>query len=309
MKKRYRGIVVPTITPFNADYSLDEESVRRMCCHFEKHRVSLLLLGTTGESASISARIGRRLVEIVVGCLKGKTDIYVCLTGNCLEENVDNAKAYIDAGADIIVSTLPCYFSLSPEQMFGYYVRLVEGIDFPIMLYNIPATTKMSIPLEIIERLSHHPKIIGLKDSERSIDRIKQSIEVFSLRSDFSYFSGFAAYGSASLRLGADGIVPSTANFVPGMFRRLYDSAILGQWDTANQLQAETDMIAKVYQNGRPLGESLIALKVMVGELGLCQSVVLPPLTDLDAEEAKQIVGLTREIIMKHRLMLHSHVN
>lgn len=309
MEKRYKGVVVPSITPFNFDFSLDEDSLIGICEYFEKHNVSLLLLGTTGESASVSTAIGRRLVKVVVDNLKGKTDIYACLSSNCLEENISNAKAYIDTGADVIVSMLPCYFPITPEQMFRYYVRLVDSLDFPLMIYNIPSTTNMSIPLEIIERLSHHPNIVGLKDSERNLERINACIKLFKGRNDFSYFTGYAALCASSLRMGADGIIPSTGNFVPGLFRLLYDCAIKRNWDRANQLQAETDHIASIYQQGRTLGESLLALKIMLGELGLCKPVVLPPLTDIDPNEIKWIVASSREIVHKYHLTPQSQLN
>jgi len=277
MQKEYSGVVVPMVTPVRRDLTLDEESIMKICGNCSKNGVSILALGTTGESPSVSTRDSRRLVQIVSDQLRGKVKTYSCLTGNSLDDNLENAKAYIDSGADVIVSTLPCYFPLQPDQMHAYYTKLADSLQFPLMIYNIPSVTNMSIPLEIVEDLSRHPYISGLKDSERDEERMFRSIEIFRDREDFSFFVGYAALSARSLIEGADGIVPSTGNLVPYMFRALYVHAMEGNLEEAMRLQQQTDDIAYIYQDGRSLGESLQALKVMMSELGLCEPNAIPP--------------------------------
>jgi dihydrodipicolinate synthase/N-acetylneuraminate lyase len=302
MIKKYSGVVVPLITPYGEKCRLDEVAVTCISKECARHDVSVLALGTTGESPSISTKESRLMVEVIANAIKGVTKIYACLTGNCVAENIENARAYIDAGADVIVSVLPCYFTLTPSEMFTYYLKLADAIDFPLMIYNIPATTNMSIPLEIVEKLSKHPNILGFKDSERDEERIIKGIEMFRNREDFSYFVGYAALCARSLRIGADGIIPSTGNFVPGMFKQLYDYSKAGLWDEAERMQNETNEIARIYQGGRSLGESLQALKVMMNELGLCQPVAIPPLSEISLEEKDEILIKTRTIMEKYRI-------
>ncbi len=302
MAKNYSGVVVPVITPYNEKHCLDETAVDCISKKCANNGVSVLILGTTGESPSISAKESRRMVKVTARAIKGKTKIYACLTGNCVKENIENARAYIAAGADVIVSVLPCYYTLSPSEMYAYYEKLADSIDFPLMIYNIPATTNMSIPLEIVEKLSKHQGILGFKDSERDEARIARGIEMFSKREDFSYFVGYAALCASSLRMGADGIIPSTGNFAPGMFKQLYDYSLVGMWEEAERLQKETNEIAQIYQAGRSLGESLQALKVMMSEIGLCQSVAIPPLRELGIEDQNKIRLETRKIIEKYKI-------
>jgi dihydrodipicolinate synthase/N-acetylneuraminate lyase len=137
--------------------------------------------------------------------------------------------------------------------------------------------------------LSHHPNIVGLKDSERDLDRMAACVAISKDRDDFSYFCGWAAQSAHSIAIGADGIVPSTANFVPEMFAELYQAAVRGDVNIANLLQDETNAIAKIYQQGRTLGQSLTALKVMMSTRGLCEPFMLMPLTRLSAEEEAEI--------------------
>jgi 4-hydroxy-tetrahydrodipicolinate synthase len=167
------------------------------------------------------------------------------------------------------------------------------------MLYNIAATTHMSIPVDVVERLSKHPNIVGLKDSERDLERMEKCIEIARNNDDFTYFCGWAAQSAHSLELGGDGIVPSTGNFVPGMFRKLYDAAEAGDMETANRLQDETNEIAKLYQAGRTLGQSLTALKVMMQTRGLCTPDMLMPLTRLSEQEEAEIAAAAAAITEK----------
>ena len=285
---KYNGVVVPMVTPVTPNGFLDKAAVERIIKSFVNAGVSPLLMGTTGEGNSVSTIDGQEFIETAVKAADGKITIYAGLTGNCFLEQLKQAGYYSASGADVIVATLPSYYALTPLQMQNYYSRLADSIKGPLMLYNIAATTHMSIPVDVIERLSHHPNIVGLKDSERDMERMEKCIQIAQNRDDFAYFCGWAAQSARSLELGGNGIVPSTGNFVPGMFKQLYDAALAGDMDTANRLQDETNEIAKIYQAGRTLGQSLTALKVMMQTRGLCTPDMLMPLTRLsEAEEAE----------------------
>ena len=291
IQKKYRGVVVPMVTPVTKEGKLDTEAVARIIEFFAKAGVSPLLMGTTGEGNSVSPKDGLLFVEIAVKAAQKRITIYAGLTGNCFSEQLVQAEAYTKAGADVIVAPLPTYYALTPEQMENYYRTLADSIKGPLMLYNILATTHMSIPVDVIRRLADHPNIVGLKDSERDLERMAQCIEIAKDRDDFCYFCGWAAQSAHSLELGGDGIVPSTGNFVPEMFQQLYEAAIAGDMTTANRLQDETNEIAKIYQKDRTLGQSLTALKVMMQTKGLCEPWMLMPLTRLSAEEEKAIAA------------------
>ena len=294
--KKYSGVVVPMITPVTATGALDVKAVERIIALFVKTGVSPLLMGTTGEGNSVSAADGLLFVQTAVKAAQGKITIYAGLTGTCVSEQLVAAEAYTAAGADVIVATLPSYYALTDEQMYEYYKYLADNIKGPLMLYNIKSTTHMSIPVEVIKRLSAHPNIVGLKDSERDLERMDACIAISRGREDFSYFCGWAAQSAHCIELGGDGFVPSTGNFVPGMFKQLYDAAVAGDMETANRLQDETNAIAKIYQEGRILGQSLTALKVMMQTDGLCEPYMLPPLTRLPEAEEAAIAERARKV-------------
>lgn len=286
---KYRGVVVPMVTPVTENQQLDVAAVERIIEFFAVNGVAPLLMGTTGEGNSVSATDGLLMVETAVKAAKGRILIYAGLTGNCFSEQLRQAEAYTKAGADVIVATLPSYYALTEEQMYGYYKNLADNITGPLMLYNILATTHMTIPVDVVKRLAEHPNIVGLKDSERDLERMQQCIAFSKERDDFAYFCGWAAQSAYSLSLGGDGIVPSTGNYVPEMFANLYNAAVKGDMALANSLQDETNEIAKIYQAGRTLGQSLTALKVMMQAKGLCEPWMLMPLTRLSEKEEQEI--------------------
>ena len=192
---KYRGVVVPMVTPVTQDGRLDVAAVERIIAFFAEAGVSPLLMGTTGEGNSVSQADGQLFVETAVQArdnsqlsILNSQLIYAGLTGNCFSEQVRQAEVYTALGADVIVATLPSYYALTEEQMYEYYKTLADCISGPLMLYNILATTHMSIPVEVIRRLADHPNIVGLKDSERDLERMAQCIEIAKGRDDFAYF-------------------------------------------------------------------------------------------------------------------------
>lgn len=287
--KQYQGVVVPMVTPVKGG-SVDLEAVATIIRSFAEAGVDTLIMGTTGEGNSVPMGEGIDMVHTAVEAAEGKVRIYAGVTGLCLKEQISQIEGFARAGADVAVAVLPSYYALTEEQMVGYYTALADASPLPVMLYNILATTHLSIPVEAVRKLAEHPNIVGLKDSERDLERMAACIEIAKGREDFTYFCGWAAQSAHALELGADGIVPSTGNFVPKHFRALYDAAVSGDMEEANRLQAVTDDMAKVYQQGRPLGQQLAALKGIMEQCELCGREMLPPLTMLPEAEYTKII-------------------
>ncbi len=290
MVKKYHGVIIPMITPVSDDGKIDHAAVRRIISHLVENGVIPFIFGTTGESASIPKQYKTEMTKTVVDALKGRELLYAGIAENCVQLSVELAKEYFDMGVDVFVAHLPTYYQLTPDDMLRYYENLADQVPGPIIIYNISITTHMSIPLETVEKLSKHPNIVGMKDSERDVERLEKSVQMFGDREDFSLFSGWGNQVMNSQLLGWDGVVPSTGNIIPKTFYDLRQAVLNKDLDTAKQLQEFTENVSKVYQKGRILSQSLPALKVMMQQLGLCTANVFPPLielSDLEAEEIK----------------------
>ncbi|HEX29414.1 TPA: dihydrodipicolinate synthase family protein [Candidatus Poribacteria bacterium] len=287
--KRCRGVIVPMITPFTEEGKIDLDAAGRVAEYLVEGGTKVFLLGTTGESASIPDSEKIPLVKAVLDKVGDRSPVYAGISGNCFATSVDLANRYFDMGIEAVVAHLPHYYPLTPEHMLRYYEALADAISGPLILYNIPSTTHISIPLEVIEKLSYHPKIIGLKDSEGDVARLERSLEMWRDREDFSHLVGSSPLSFRGLSLGSSGIVPSGGNVVPHMYSRLYQAAVSGDLRRAESLQRETDEITGIYARGRGLTQSLAALKVMMSELGLCKPWVLPPILPLSGKEREKI--------------------
>jgi 4-hydroxy-tetrahydrodipicolinate synthase len=302
-EKKYSGVVIPAVTPFTKKLALDEAAVERMFENFRKNSVAPFILGTTGEAASVPFEIKKEFFTLA-GRLKQNGDVlYAGISSNVFAESVVLAKQAFENGTDVVVATLPSYYALTAEGMLRYFSELADAVGGPLMIYNIPATTHMSIPLEVIEKLSYHPNIVGLKDSERSEERLQESLQHWRDREDFSHFLGWAARSADEILGGGDGLVPSTGNFHPGLYRDLYQAAKEDDKAKAYNLQEISNVLGNLYQQGRTLGESLWALKVVMKELGLCEPVVHPPLYAMSVEEEKNLQAAL------HGIMTNEEIN
>ena len=282
-----QGVIVPLVTPATADGCLDEAAAERLVAHVAAGDCGLLVAGTTGEVASLPEATRRRYVEIAVRVAAGRVPVLACIAHNCFANAVALGRAHLEAGADAVVAMLPNFFKLEPAEMQAYFARLAAALPGPLYLYNMPATTGMSVPIEVFQTLADTPNIVGMKDSETTPGRREAVANALGGRSDFSLFMGSAAGSYAALRLGFQGLVPSSGNLRPDWWRDLYAAALRGDWATVAALQKRTDDYAATYQTGRTLGQSLASLKGALADRGLCSPHMFSPLTEAPADDRR----------------------
>jgi len=177
-KKKYKGVIVPAVTPLTEKLQIDEAAVSRLFALFYQHKISPFILGTTGESASLSMQMKKDYVLIAGKNKKMGSLLYAGIGSNVLAESIDFASYCSFHAVDVVVATLPSYYGLTEKQVLKYFTTLADSTSLPLFIYNIPATTHMSIPLPVIDELSKHKNIVGLKDSERSEERMLRSLEL-----------------------------------------------------------------------------------------------------------------------------------
>jgi dihydrodipicolinate synthase/N-acetylneuraminate lyase len=289
-KEKYAGVVVPMITPFDNNLDVDFNALTKLVDYFIDAGTIPFILGTTGESASMDFGARKQYVKRSVEFVNHRSMVYAGVSDTCLRNTLDQAQEFAEAGVDAFVVHPPAYYPLTANQVKEYFIHLAEHLPAPMMIYNIPSTTKISIPLDVIEELSHHPNIVGLKDSERSLERMQLLVKRFSQRADFSLLSGWTAQSARAILMGFDGIVPSTANLIPRIFTKLYHAAANKNFEEAEKIQKIITPIADFHQKDRVLSEVTALLKLMMNEFGLCKPYVLPPLTRFDSSEEKRLI-------------------
>ncbi len=284
-KEKFGGVVVPMVSPLNRDLSVDTGAVKCIVDAFMDSQVKPFILGTTGEVVSLTSAQKATLVQKTVSNVEGKETVLAGIIGNCLPEAIEAGNRYAEYGVDAVVATLPNYYPADASQMKKYFTQLADSVHCPLMLYNIPGTIHHSIPVDVIEELSHHPNILGVKDSEHNSQRLDGCLERWKKREDFVFLVGWAAMSVYGLVHGADGIVPSTANFVPLLYRRLFDAVKNNILQEAWELQKKTDRISDWCQGGRDLSHSIVALKQIMALKNLCKEYVMPPMYEMDDAE------------------------
>ena len=287
--KKYQGIIVPAVTPLTASFQLDEAAVEKIFANFYQHDISPFILGTTGESASLSSKIKLDYLKSAAKNKKAGSVLYAGISSNVFNESVEFAKLCADNAVDAVAATLPSYYALKDGQMLKYFEDLADAIPLPMIIYNIPATTHMSIPLEVIDELSMHPNIVAVKDSERSEERLMKSLELWKDRRDFGHFLGWASKSALALIGGSDGLIPSTGNVAPEIYAAMWKAFVDKDFKEVYAMQQLSDKYGNIYQADKTLGESLWALKVLMQEKDLCEAVVMPPLQAMDDSEAKKL--------------------
>jgi 4-hydroxy-tetrahydrodipicolinate synthase len=176
--KKYSGVIIPAITPLTSEYKLDEGAVEKIFRSFYNYNALPFILGTTGESSSLPLSIKEAYVKAAAKNKKPGSLLYAGISSNVVSESIAFAKFCADNGVDVVAANLPSYYALTESQIKKHYELLADACALPLVIYNIPSTTHMSIPLSIIDELSHHPNVVATKDSERNEERLKKSLEL-----------------------------------------------------------------------------------------------------------------------------------
>jgi 4-hydroxy-tetrahydrodipicolinate synthase len=296
MRKQYAGAVVPLVTPFTGDGELDEAALALLIEDQVAAGVDgVFVLGTTGEGARVPAAMRERLVTAAVRLAAGRVPVFAGL-GDIAAADATQANAFLRAGATTVVAHPPIAEWIPEEGLEGWFRTLLDRLEGQLLLYNIPATTGVSIPLDAVEKLLGHPRLAGIKDSENNAARHAELLRRFGGMPDFAVLIGVGALMEKGLRMGADGIVPSVGNLIPEVCALVCAAARKADWIGVAELQSRMMAVAAVYQGGRSLNDSLSALKVATHLRGLCTPVVLPPLCPVPHQELEEIRGRMDEL-------------
>lgn len=278
---KYQGVVVPMVSPFTADGRIDAPSVEKVVDYLAAARVAgIFPLGTTGESASVPADEKRRLIELTVERTAKRTMVYAGISSNCLRESIELAQFAKSVGVDAVVAHPPSYYPLSDREIETYLLKLADATALPLVLYNIPQTTKLNIAIESVLRLASHANVVALKDSSPERDRIENVVKQCGGRDGFPVLLGNSSLFTPGLKAGGVGIIPSGAHLVASEYQALFEAAMNQDWPRVEELQSRTDSACAAYLKGNSIAQGLAALKAILSERGLCTRHVLPPLIE-----------------------------
>jgi 4-hydroxy-2-oxoglutarate aldolase len=234
MAKKLAGIIAPITTPFvNEDVSL-EHLKSNMRKYRDTGLAGFFAIGSNGESKSLTEDEKLKIVEVV---LQEKADRQVVMAGTGYEstrQTVAFSKKVADMGVDFVSVVTPSYFkkSLTDDALIGYYNDVADAVPIPVLAYNAPGFTGMTLSARVIEKISRHPNVAGMKDT--SAGNMSSYLSVCG--DDFDILSGTVSTLFTAMLEGAKGGVVSLANAFPAICCELYDSCKAGELDRARRL-------------------------------------------------------------------------
>lgn len=229
---KFHGSLVALVTPFK-NGKVDEKTliglVRR---HIEAGTDGIVPVGTTGESPTLSFEEHERVIQLVVDAANHEVPVIAGTGANSTDEAIHLTKFAKKAGADGVLSVTPYYNKPTQEGLYRHYKAIAEKVDIPIVLYNVPGRTSVSLAPETVARLSRIPQIVAIKEATGSMD---QTSHILSL-CDITVLSGDDSLTLPLLSIGAKGVISVIANLLPEAVAEMMDSYFKGDHVKAKEL-------------------------------------------------------------------------
>ena len=230
--KTIQGSIPAILTPMQDDGSLDLPGLRRLLdWHISEGTDGVVIVGTTGESPTVSYEEHCALIETTVQHVAGRIPVIAGTGANSTAEAIELAKFARQAGADAHLSVVPYYNKPTQEGLFRHFKAIAEAVDLPLILYNVPGRTVADLANETTLRLAQVPGIVGIKDATGNIERGSDLLK--RAPAGFSVYSGDDATAIALMLLGGRGSISVTANVAPRLMHQMCAAAIAGDLATA----------------------------------------------------------------------------
>jgi len=279
----FKGCLVALVTPMHKDGSIDYDSFARLLdWHCEQGTDGIVVLGTTGESATISDKERSELVRLSVARLKGKIPVIVGTGANATSHAIELTKNAHALGADAALLVTPYYNKPTQEGLFQHYSAVAKAVNIPQILYNVPSRTACDLLPKTVARLSALSNIVGVKEATGSIERLK---ELKALNIPMDFLSGDDSTALEFMLTGGDGVISVVANVAPKLTHQMCRAALSGDVAGAKSIDQKLSPLYKsLFAESNP-----IPTKWALEKMGLIQSGIRLPLTALDPAYHAQV--------------------
>jgi 4-hydroxy-tetrahydrodipicolinate synthase len=279
------GSIVALVTPMHEDGSVDYDALRRLIdWHVAEGTHCIGVVGTTGESPTVSMDENREIIRVAVEHARKRVPIMAGTGANNTQEAIELSRYAREVGADCTLSVVPYYNKPSQEGIYQHFRAIAEAVDIPMFLYNVPGRTVADMQPETALRLAQVPGIVGIKEASGDIERACWLIK--HAPKGFAIYSGDDSTAIALMLLGGHGNVSVTANVAPRLMHELCMAAIGGEVQRARQIHLRLLSLHKqLFCEPSPA-----PTKWALGQLGLCGTTVRLPITPL-TPAGEQLVG------------------
>jgi N-acetylneuraminate lyase len=291
--KQLKGVFPALLTPFNGDGSINEQSLRSLvAANLAKGVTGFYVCGSTAEVFLLKPEERRRVLEIVVDEVKGKAAVICHVGAISTDWSIEYARHAVSLGVDAVSSVPPFYYPFSIDEILAYYTDIVSAVNHPMVVYNIPAFSGVTLNGDRIKTLRQNKNIIGIKHT---------SMDLFQINSmkradpDLIVFNGYDEIFLGGLSMGADGGIGSTYNVMAEKFVAIKAAFDAGNLKEAQRLQTEADDVIRVIASMNVFGAEKYLLTLQGIPFGECRRPFIP----LESGQKKKLEEVCEKYLHK----------
>jgi 4-hydroxy-tetrahydrodipicolinate synthase len=292
LRQKFTGTGIAIVTPFHADGKIDYDSFRKLINFWIEGKVEyLVVLGTTGESATVHGKEKQEVFSFVNEAAAGRIPLVAGIGGNDTHEILEGFKNFNLKGFDAILSVSPYYNKPNQEGIFQHYKVLNEKTPLPIIMYNVPSRTGQNVTADTQLRIAKECKnIFATKEASGNFEQINQIIRY--KPADFMVISGDDPITLQMIACGAEGLISVVANAYPKDYSDMVRLCLAGKFTEAQKLHYKyTDIIASMFAEGSPSG-----VKAYLTEMGLCGNYFRLPVWKVSEKHHAKIKELMKGV-------------
>ena len=289
--KNLQGSIVALVTPFSEDGSVDFDALGRLIdFHLENGTDASLVLGTTGESSTMTHEEDDAVCEFAVKRVAGRVPVIAGSGSNSTQTMLEKSLSFQKLGADGLLLITPYYNKSNEEGIYQHFKTVLDAVDIPCILYNVPGRTGCSISERNVVRLAQHPNAIGIKEASGNVSYAAKVAR--HLSDDFMMFSGNDDIVVPMMSLGARGVISVWANVMPREVHEMTQAFLAG--DTARALEEQLrclKLVDALFCEVNP-----IPVKAALEEMGFGKAVYRQPLCTISDSGRAQLLEAMREL-------------
>lgn len=275
--ERFEGAITALVTPMRDGHVDEQGLVDLIEFQITQGIHGLVPCGTTGESATLSFDEHKRVIELTVQTVAGRVPVIAGTGANSTAEAIELTESAQKSGADAVLSVVPYYNKPSQEGLYRHFTAILDAVDIPMVLYNVPGRTVTNMLPATVARLAVHANVIGIKEASGNLSQISEIIKL--CPSDFIVLSGDDFTAMPTVMIGGRGVISVVSNLQPGKTAAMIEAAMSGEVGKAKALHYELfDLMGAMfcYPSPAPAKKGLALMgKIASGEVRL-------PMTEMD---------------------------
>ncbi len=273
MKKLY-GTGVALVTPMNEQGDIDYKSIKKLLRHTAKGADYFVVMGTTGESATLSKEEKKQVLAFVRNNNPGNLPIVYGIGGNNTLSVLDEIKSTNLQGVDALLTVSPYYNKPSQEGIYQHFKAIAQTSPIPVILYNVPGRTACNLTAKTTLRLANLKNIIGVKEASGNLEQCMMIAK--NKPADFLLISGDDLLTLPIYSIGGVGVISVLANALPKVFLKIKEYTMAGNLPKAQLEQFKIlEINGPMYEEGNPVG-----VKYLLSLMGICKAQVRLPLVE-----------------------------